>query len=174
MPQEPFLACEAARIARHAAISADDAVAWHNNGDGVLAIGGADSTGQVDVAESAGEIAIGARGADRDLFEQRPDLVLECRAATVGFEPVDGLNVAREIAVHDRGEAKGVVMGRQRNVAVTRPHVAHVALLGVVKLKQQQHAIMRNDHHVADGCCEFVGEEERHGRHDTKLHLDLM
>ena len=71
MVQQPRLRLEAAAEAGQAAVAADDAVARHDHGQRVAAVGGADRPGLAVVAEPAGLLAVADRLGERDRREAR-------------------------------------------------------------------------------------------------------
>src|SRR5207247_9870384 len=70
--EEPALPVQTAAESCELAPGADDAVAGHDDGNGVLAVGGADGAGQADVAEAARDLAVAALGAERGRAQLLP------------------------------------------------------------------------------------------------------
>src|SRR5205809_4065930 len=81
--EEPALPVQTAAESCELAPGADDAVAGHDDGNGVLAVGGADGAGQADVAEAARDLAVAARDAERDRAKLLPHAQLEGGAGWV-------------------------------------------------------------------------------------------
>src|SRR3954470_20397645 len=75
--EEEALATQPTGIPHEGAVGADDAVARHDDGDRVAAVGRADGLGEIAVAERPGEVAVAARLAVGDLAEQPPHLLVE-------------------------------------------------------------------------------------------------
>lgn len=105
MLQEPALALQSAAVAGERAICSDHAMAGDDDADGVGAVretNGSDGVGPVDLA---GQLSIRDRGALGDLPQFLPDAALEFRAARLGWDLVDRIDIAREVAIHFVAEA---------------------------------------------------------------------
>src|SRR3990172_4728010 len=85
--QQIVLDFQAAAITAEMAVAANDAMTGNNDGQGIGAIGAADGTDGVGIAQFFGNLQISDRLAVGNLFDQRPHLLLKRRA----FYQVDGL-----------------------------------------------------------------------------------
>ena len=75
-----FFDRQASTVSGELTVTADDAVAGNDDGDGIRSVGQADGAGGFGIAGAAGEFAVGDGFAVRDVAEQLPDFELECRA----------------------------------------------------------------------------------------------
>src|SRR6202020_2115517 len=75
--EQEALALKAAGVAGEPAALADDAVAGDDHREGIVANGTPHRASQGDVAELAGEVAVGGRLAVGNLLDETPDLALE-------------------------------------------------------------------------------------------------
>src|SRR5688500_10888543 len=103
--QQPALALDPAAIADQAAGTAHDAVAGYHEADRVAPVGGTHRPRRARQAEMAGELAVAARPARRDLAQGRPDAPLERRAAAVGGDVRKRVEPVVEIGPDSGGEA---------------------------------------------------------------------
>ena len=62
----------------------------------------------VPVAQASGQFAIGDRGAAGDAPEFSPDPALEAGPATIGLNPFDGVEIAREVSADAGGQSEGI------------------------------------------------------------------
>src|SRR5690242_13912884 len=76
--EELLFAGEAPAVAGERAVLANDAVAWHDDGDRVGGAGASDGANGFGLAERAGDLRVGARAAARDALQLSPNTTLEC------------------------------------------------------------------------------------------------
>lgn len=96
MAQEPLFAPETAAVAGEFAVAGKNAVARDDDGDGVLAVGGAHGSDSLGVANGVGDVLVGEEATVRDGEEFLPDALLEGRAGRFQGE-VESLALALEI-----------------------------------------------------------------------------
>lgn len=169
MAQQPFLAVNASAITCHRTIAANHAVARNDDGNGVAAVGRANCAAHIDVAQLAGDVAVGYCGAARDLAQFGPDRFLKTCAASIGEDVINGMNVAAIIVSDDIGQTKWICGRLQFEILEAQFHFALNSPSCIFKLKQQQHTILRDKDHIADGRWDAVSEEAVHGRDDTSI-----
>jgi len=75
--EESFLDGEATAETGEAAVTADDAMARNDDGDGILAVGKTDGAGGVWLADAACEFAVGNSFAERYELKILPDFELK-------------------------------------------------------------------------------------------------
>jgi hypothetical protein len=95
--EQPTLSLQSTSVACQGSVRTDDAVARHDDGDGIGAIGytyGADGFWPV---EFRGELAIADCAADTDAAQGCPDFPLERRASGFNLESVDRVEVSIEV-----------------------------------------------------------------------------
>jgi hypothetical protein len=98
MRQEPTLALNATAVAGEPAVRPDDPMAWDNDADRVGAVGETDRANGCGMADSPGELPIGAGLAARDFAERPPHAELELGAAGRSYgQTINRPQVAGEI-----------------------------------------------------------------------------
>src|SRR5690606_24096875 len=78
--QQPLLAPQPAAVTAELAVLVHDAVAGDEDGDAVLAVGGADRTAGAGATDRSGQIVIRTSLAVGDVEQRGPDRALEIRA----------------------------------------------------------------------------------------------
>jgi hypothetical protein len=122
MFQELALQRQPAAITGEAAVSADHPVAGHDQGDGVGAIGFAHGACRRGKADALGHRAIAGGGAERDLHQRLPYLLVELRPFGRPFKlALDIGQLARIVlrfGVHARGAGGAQVEAQQASLFV--------------------------------------------------------
>src|SRR5580704_11221292 len=104
--EQPLFAFEAAAVAGERTVSADHAMAGHDDADGIRTVGEADGANSFRPANLFGELAVGDRRAAGNCAERAPDFLLEVGAASFHGDGVDGGEFAAEVAI-DRARDGG-------------------------------------------------------------------
>jgi hypothetical protein len=94
--QQLFFDRQASPVAREFTVAANDAVAWDDDGYGIGAVGEADGTRRVGIADASGEFSIGDGFAVRNITQTPPHILLKGRA--LGSEwKFEGFEVSGEV-----------------------------------------------------------------------------
>lgn len=112
--QQPVFAFQAAAVAHQVGVGSDYAVARHNDGDRVGAVGHAHGPAGPGTPDRDGDLLIGRGGSGWNRAERSPDLPAEIGARGLRGDRVDGGEIAGEVVLEPRGESARVAGGGSR------------------------------------------------------------
>src|SRR3984957_18775252 len=98
MREQPTLAMEPAAITCQRSVRADQAMAWHDNGNRIGAVRQSDRAHSVRPADRRRERAITHRMAGGDASQRGPHVALKGRTICFNLQFGDGIEIAAEIA----------------------------------------------------------------------------
>ena len=157
-----MFAFDASSVAGEGAAGADDAVAGHEDGDRVRAVGEAHGAGGFGSSDALGKLRVADGGSARDVAEGAPDLALKRRAGGFYGNVVERGEISGEIAAEAIGEAVrvgGWLEGEAVCAVVTAEQAEHsIFVVGPVDGAEVPFVVGDEDH-FADRGFDAVHEE---------------
>lgn len=171
MAEKFFLNGEAAAETGEAAVTADNAMARNDDGDGILAVGEADRTGCVRFADAAREFAVGNGFTEGDELKILPNFELKFGAVEGEWE-IELFQFASKVGfelAHRFLEGRGGLFprGSRTNGAAARGEAEKVK--GATGASEKQRTDWTIERRVGERWRRFSGEMSGGGSHEEFL-----
>jgi hypothetical protein len=160
--EQPALAVESPGVAGETAIGAHHAVAWHDDADGIGAVGVRDRPDCVRTSDAPRELAVRQRRPGSDPSQLPPDPALELRSSGLDRDGVQRTEVAGQVRTQRVHDTSGAVAGHQLHgvFTVVQTQEAGHPGLGVLPVEgAQMSALILDDQRDTDRCRDTIQPE---------------